>query len=127
MTIQTLSQVDAGSAIQGLSVDPAAGRRLYADHARQWLDRIGNVSSIVKAGYEGFLTSRVIPEFGSVELNRIDSASIRRWMSSMHAQGLSPSHIRQAAGVLRASLGKAVADGLIPSNPATGILTSETV
>ena len=127
MTIQTLSHVDAYGASRGLSVDPAAGRRLYADHARHWLDRVANVSPITKAGYEGFLTSRVIPEFGSVELNRIDSASIRRWMSSMHAQGLSPSHIRQAAGVLRASLGKAVADGLIASNPANGILASETV
>jgi integrase len=72
-------------------------------------------------GYRGLLNTRVRPSFGKHQLRQIDRASVRRWMSTMEDEGLSPSRIRQAHQVLHASLKQAAEDGLIGRNPAEGV------
>lgn len=95
--------------------------RRYGDHAEQWLNGLVGIRAKTKIGYESLLRCRVLPAFATYQLRRIDPASVRTWISDMVADGLSPSRIRQAHQVLRASLDQAVHDGLIGRNPAVGV------
>jgi integrase len=106
---------------RGAWTDPNDGKRLYSHHAEDWISGKLRVKEKTKAGYRSLLRSRIIPEFGTTQLRHIRPATIRSWVASMADEGLSPSRIRQAHQVLSASLKQAVLDGLIDSNPASGI------
>jgi integrase len=93
----------------------------YGDHAERWLRGLVGIGAKTRNGYESLLRCRVLPTFANYQLRRIDPASVRTWIADMDAEDLSPSRIRQAHQVLRASLDQAVHDGLIPRNPAAGI------
>jgi integrase len=111
-----ISKIDRGS-----WTNPRDGKRPYADHAEDWMNGKLRVKEKTKVGYQSLLRSRILPEFGGTELRYIRAANVRSWVASMDAEGSSPSRIRQACQVLRASLKQAVLDGLIDSNPASGI------
>jgi len=112
---------ELGKLDRGTWADPAGGMGHYGDHAERWHRGLVGIRSKTKLGYESLLRCRVLPTFATYQLRRIDPASVRTWISDMDADGLSPSRIRQAHQVLRASLDQAVDDGLIPRNPAVGI------
>jgi integrase len=106
-----LSKVDGGA-----WTDPTAGHRRYSDWSAEWLGGL-DIKPKTLAGYESLLTSRVLPAFGPVPLSKISGPMVRRWVAAMVAEGLSPSRIRQARQLLRASLEVAVADGVLGRNP----------
>ncbi len=101
--------------------DPKGGKIRYAAHANAWIDGLHGIKEKTTVGYQSLLQSRVLPTFGNTQLRHITPADIRAWITSMADEGLSPSRIRQAHQVLRASLDQAVHDGLLPRNPAVGI------
>ena len=100
----------------GTWIDPAAGMRTYAEWSDAWLAGL-DVKPKTRAGYESLLRSRVLPRFGTTQLRRITPPDVRSWVADMATEGLSPSRIRQARQVLRASLEQAVADGILAKNP----------
>lgn len=100
--------------------DPNGGKIKYASHAADWLDGLLDIKEKTRAGYEGLLRSRVLPAFGDTQLRHIKPPDVRAWIASMNEEGLSPSRIRQARQVLRASLDVAIDDRLIVRNPAAG-------
>lgn len=112
---------ELGKLDRGTWADPAGGMGRYGDHAERWLRGLVGIRTNTRLGYEGLLRCRVLPTYATYQLRRIDPASVRTWISDMDAEGLSPSRIRQAHQVLRASLDQAVHDGLIPRNPTVGI------
>jgi integrase len=71
--------------------------------------------------YANLITSRILPALGHVRLNRLRFSDVQSWVSSMAAEGLSASRIRQAHVVLACALDLAARDGLIAANPARGI------
>lgn len=105
---------------RGTWVDPAGGTVQYGNYAEGWIEGLVGLRTKTLHGYRGLLQSRVLPTFANHELRRITPAAVRSWISSMDDEGLSPSRIRQAVQVLRASLDQAVDDGLIGRNPAEG-------
>ena len=56
--------------------------------------------------------------FGGCPINAITRDDIRKWMARMQAAGKRPSTIRNAYLLVRQVLGSAVADGVLPANPA---------
>jgi integrase len=112
---------ELGKLDRGTWADPTGGMRRYNDHAERWLNGLVSIRAKTRIGYESLLRCRVLPTFGTYQLRRIDPASVRTWISKMVADDLSPSRIRQAHQVLRASLDQAVSDGLIGRNPAVGV------
>jgi integrase len=112
---------ELGKLDRGTWTDPTGGMGHYGDHAERWLKGLVGIGPKTRIGYESLLRCRVLPTFTSYQLRRIDTASVRAWISEMDTEGLSPSRIRQAHQVLRASLDQAVHDGLIPRNHAVGI------
>jgi integrase len=108
-------------------IDPSDGKRHYAEHADAWLNGKLKVNEKTRVGYRSLLRSRVLPEFGSTQLRHIRVDSVRSWVAAMDAEGLSASRIRQAHQVLNASLNQAVTDGLIDSNPASGVELSREI
>jgi integrase len=112
---------ELGKRDRGTWTDPMGGMGHYEDHAERWLDGLVGIGPKTRIGYESLLRCRVLPTFGNYQLRRINPAAVRTWISDMDTEGLSPSRIRQAHQVLRASLDQAVHDGLIPRNPAVGV------
>jgi integrase len=102
-------------------MDPAGGRITYREHATSWLSEKVDIKEKTQAGYQGLLTSRVLPTFGEYQLRHIEPGSVRSWVAELVKADLSPSRIRQAHQVLRSSLAQAVQDGHIGRNPADGI------
>jgi integrase len=89
--------------------------------AGSWLDGLVDLKPKTRYGYQGLLTSRILPTFGRVQLRNVTPARIRSWVREMEAAGLSPSRIRQATRVLSAALEMAVTDGILTKNPARGV------
>ena len=112
---------ELGKLDRGVWLDPAGGKRPYAEHADDWISGTQGIKEKTRAGYVGLLRSRVLPVFGSTRLRRIHPADVRAWIAAMVDEGLSPSRIRQAHQVLRASLDQAVKDGLLAKNPARDV------
>jgi integrase len=112
---------ELGKLDRGAWVDPNSGLRLYDDFSEEWVNGLVGIKNKTLVGYRGLLNTRVRPSFGKHQLRQIDRASVRRWMSTMEDEGLSPSRIRQAHQVLHASLKQAAEDGFIGRNPAEGV------
>jgi integrase len=105
----------------GIWVDPSAGTISVADWSSSWLSGRLGLTEKTRAGYEGILTSRVLPTFGPVPVARVTRSAVADWISEMAREGLSPSRIRNCHNVLAACLEAAVNDGLIGRNPARGV------
>lgn len=106
---------------RGEWIDPAGGATRYSDHAREWVNGLVGLRKKTVLGYESLLRSRILPVFGNHQLRRIQPADVRLWVAGMDTEGLSPSRIRQAHQVLRASLDQAVRDNSLVRNPASGV------
>ena len=65
----------------------------------------------------------IIPKLGHIKLAQLQPAHVQGLYAAIQASGLAPKTIRNAHGVLRAALGKAVAWGLVPRNVAAEFRT----
>lgn len=97
-------------------IDPAAGNISLAEFAQQWLST-KNVQPRTTVGYEGILSSRVLPRWGSYPLKRITSIGVAQWLRAMADEGLSAARIRACHRVLSMILKLAVDSDRIPKNP----------
>jgi integrase len=100
--------------------DPARAKVTVGDWSQRWLGTL-RVKPKTRAEYTGLLNTAVLPRWGAVRLDRVNTADVRGWVATMSgAKGkpLSPSRVRQAHGILSAMLDLAVEDGRLPKNPA---------
>jgi hypothetical protein len=97
--------------LTGTYVDPASGRTTVGQWSRVWLDQRVHLKPKTLAGYESLLRSRVLPRWAGVQLGRVTHADVVAWVSSMRAEGLSPSRTRAAYHLLTAMLDDAVKRG----------------
>jgi integrase len=63
----------------------------------------------------------VVPYLGGVRLRDLGQARACDWRGQVRADGCSPHMSNQALSILSAGLGAAVRDGLLPSNPCSGV------
>jgi integrase len=107
-----LSKLDNGSWL-----DPNAGRVTVREWSEEWLHGLTDQKPKTLHGYQSLLRSRVLPEFGDLELRQVTPAQVRKWMTAMSKEGLSNARSRQARQVLFSMYEVAVADGLVGRNP----------
>jgi integrase len=74
------------------------------------------------ADYEVHGRKRLLPHYGERRLTAITTFEVRDWMLELHEAGdYAPKTLNNALGVLVAALNGAVADHLLPLNPAAGV------
>ncbi|GAA3044565.1 tyrosine-type recombinase/integrase [Actinokineospora globicatena] len=107
-------------------VDPAAGKVKFAEIAEKWLESRHDLRESTWWKYRGLLDNHVIPRWGDLPVNAIDTEDISVWVakllksSSEGGSGLGPSQARHALRVLSMVLKWCVPKRL-PSNPARGV------
>jgi integrase len=82
-------------------------------YAEAWL-AARDLKPRTRADYGKLLEARILPEFGSVRLDRITPAAVRTWHAGMRE---TPTLAARAYGLLRTILGTAVDDELLDRNP----------
>ena len=68
--------------------------------------------------YQQIITNRILPKLGRIQLGRINTSYIDTLLTEMIEQKYAPSTIWKTKAVLHHILDRAVADGIIPKNPA---------
>jgi hypothetical protein len=63
------------------------------------------------------VNARILPAFGDLPLNQVDTEQIGRWTHTLAADGLSPSSIRSCRALLGLILNAAVTDAYLPTPP----------
>lgn len=111
-----------GSALQaGVYVDPKAGRITVGDFSEKWLETLGHLKPTTRASYVSTLEVHVLPRWGSTPLNRVEHEDVAAWVSSMVAEGRSPSIVAKAHRVLSLMLALAVRGRRLTTNPADDV------
>lgn len=99
---------------------PPRERGTFAAYAEAWIiERKGYVAPGTWSDYEIHVRLRLVPHFGAMRLEAIDRADIGRYVADLEGT-LKPKTINNSLIVLSAMLEDAVADRLVPFNPAKG-------
>jgi len=115
-----LATVEADMA-RGDWVDPTLGRVTLDEWSQRWLASKRRIKPKTRAGYESLLSSRILPTFGDLAINRIDRESVEAWVTDMLDEGLSASRVKQAYLVLGAMMKAAVRQSYLARNTVEGI------
>lgn len=117
------------SKLEGLYVDPTAGKRTVASLGAHWLASQAHVKASSKKVYETALRVHVLPQFGALPVSSVKRAQVHDRVAGMTNRNkpLSARTVRRARFVLQAILELAVDDKLIARNPARGIKTLPTI
>ena len=76
--------------------------------------------------YERTCRNHLVPFFGRLRLRELTAAHVRAFKARKIEGGLNPNTVGVMQGVLSTALNQAVDDGLIPSNPASGVKKAAT-
>lgn len=98
----------------------------FAEYAPEWLESYaGRTSRGVREAtvrdYRCVIEKRAIPFFGRLRLAEIEPRDVKRYVTAVAAEGLSRNTTRLALAPVRALFATALEEGLIRSNPASGI------
>ena len=109
----------------------------------QWLDKWleeyikGTIRESTLDGYRRDLNNHVIPYLGEKPLRKVTAADLRslyqklleggRIKGGNHAAGLSPTTVRSIHNIIHHALRTAVENGLLPVNPADGVIPPKIV
>jgi integrase len=101
-------------------------RATFADYARQWTEtytgRTGRgIRPDTLAGYADELRRFAVPHFGRMRLAEVEPRDIKAYVTELSRRGFAPNTVRLALAPVRAMFATAVEEGLIRSNPASGI------
>lgn len=98
---------------------PAPERLTVAIYLERWLaDDVSRLDQYTVKNYGINVRLHIVPKLGQIKLALLQPAHVQGLYAAMQASGLAPKTIRNAHGVLRTALGKAVAWGLVPRNVA---------
>lgn len=99
----------------------APSQTVAAWTARHIAAQTGRLTPKTQALYESLLRSCIEPGVGAVPVAELRKIAGREWVASLTSRGLSASRVRQALVVLSQVMAVAVEDGLIESNPCSGV------
>jgi len=102
-------------------VAPQRGKMTVGAWGESWLAGRVDLKPKTAAGYASLWSSRIAPTWERVPLIAVTHSDVAAWVAKMHAEGLSPSRVRQAAHLFGAMLADAVTDRRLASNPAAGV------
>lgn len=110
-----LSQVEADKS-QGAYVSPHAGKVLFGDHARQWM-QTWNTEITTTARDESIMRNHVLAQWSSWPLSNIDHMAVQSWISEL-CEKRSRATVVECHRLVSGVLKSAVRNRLIPFNPA---------
>ena len=92
----------------------------FREYAEKWLagKKVGRKFG-TSISYSGNLSNHLLPCFGTKALRDISRADVRQLCTEKLAAGYSAESVKVMAAVLRAVLGQAVEDGILPVNMAS--------
>ncbi|SCF37055.1 Site-specific recombinase XerD [Micromonospora matsumotoense] len=104
---------------QGTYVDPAAGRTRFGTYAERWLAS-RSVEATTLAGWTSRLRARLLPQWGTWPVARIDHLAVQEWVTRLGRE-LSPATVASCHSLLSSILASAVRSRLIAFNPCEGV------
>jgi hypothetical protein len=96
---------------RGDYVDPRAGRVTVTQWAVGWIATTTHLKPKTREGYESLLRRHILPRFGTKALSGVRPVDVRRFISDLSDQGLSPSRLRQVRHLLGMLFRAAVENG----------------
>ena len=103
--------------IQGDWIDPDAGRVLFGNYARDWIEERPNLRPKTIQLYLYLLRSHLAPAFSARAMADIREPDVRRWRKNLLDAQVSAVTVAKAYRLLKAIFNTAVDDGLIRRNP----------
>lgn len=92
------------------------------EYLHRWLDEHKpSVTERTMVSYRGHVTRHISPLLGGILLGRLQPSDVRRLVADRISAGLAPATIVRIVTTLRIALKQAVADRIIPDNPASGV------
>lgn len=104
---------------QGTYVDPAAGKMRFGAYAERWLAS-RSVEATTLAGWTSRLRARLLPQWGTWPVARIDHLAVQEWVTRLSRE-LSPATVASCHSLLSSILASAVRSRLIAFNPCEGV------
>lgn len=101
---------------RGTYVSPNAGRMLFGEHARRWMET-RNTEAVTTARDRSIIATHVLPRWAEVPLGKIDDIGLQEWATES-GRRRSRATVSKALQLTAAVLRSAVPNRLIPFNPA---------
>lgn len=108
---------------EGRLGDPRRGRQKFQIYVLdEWLPH-HQIEARTRETYTYYLDRRILPAFGGMRMAEILPGDVRRWVSRLKDEGLSPSVIRYCVTVLSAIFTTALNDQVTQLHPCRGVKT----
>ncbi|HET7571784.1 MAG TPA: tyrosine-type recombinase/integrase [Gaiellaceae bacterium] len=107
--------------LTGTHIDPRSADRPFRDVIDAWKDQWVGLEPKTRAGYEGIIEKRLLPEFGSRKVSTITTALVQKYVNRLKDEELSPATVRNVYACMRAALNSAVTQRVILANPCLGV------
>lgn len=106
----------------GLMPETTASVPTFREYAERYLANAAHTLKHSTAmDYQGNVTLYLLPAFGTLPLDQITRAEVKRLALQIRCKGRKPKTARKVIGTLSTILNEAVDDGLLTSNPALGL------
>ena len=102
----------------GVFVDPRLAKTIFGDWVSQWKDS-HDVGEGTWAKYNSHPANHILPRFGDMPLGDISRMAIKGWIRTLRRRLAEPTVI-DSVTLLSMTVGEAVDEELIGSNPAAG-------
>jgi integrase len=108
---------------EGRMGDPRRGQQRFHRYVlEEWLPH-HEMEARTRENYTYYLQRRILPEFGPMRMVEILPLDVRRWVTTLKIDGVSPTVIRYAMTVLSAIFTTALNDQVITLHPCRGVKT----
>jgi integrase len=108
---------------EGRMGDPRRGQQRFRRYVlEEWLPH-HEMEARTRENYTYYLDRLILPEFGPMRMVEILPLDVRRWVTTLKSNGLSPTVIRYCMTVLSAIFTTALNDQVIHLHPCRGVKT----
>lgn len=107
--------------LRGTYNDPKLAKVPFKEWAEHWLSTKFRLKPSTRQGYESVLRTHILPEFGGIQLGKIDPILVQDWVAEMDRVGMSSARMRQAYQCFSAIMKAAVESGYLGRSPCVGV------
>ncbi|WP_449062397.1 tyrosine-type recombinase/integrase [Planomonospora algeriensis] len=97
--------------------NPDLGKVAFKEYGSDWVNERPGLRPKTAQLYEGLLRIHLVPTFGTLAVNEIKPAHVRKWRKTLLDSGVGPVTVAKAYRLLKAILNTAVEDRMIKENP----------
>lgn len=116
---EALAQLERLRRTYGAGGDPATGT--LSEYLADWLDGWREVRPSTATSYRGHIALHIGPLLGGIPLAKLQPADVRRLIGELEGKRLAAATIVRVITTLRIALNAAVAERIIPDNPAAHV------